>query len=245
MKGARCEPAQAGTTDRCLQRCLKLTNQNLDPVLPVRGLDQDHAHVPSPNLAPVLVLSHGQENAGLVLGPVQDHILHLITEKGTIRESIRTGISEVIIEDTGDRIIFVAEIEGFIHGASITEEDMGITDQTGKIIAKRIALVEGGHALVRPREGLLHQGLEVILEILISHLLIGQGGLPLPGLPQIIAELSLPSVNPERRKSHLPRILGHLRLQEIIKVMSLRSSLFQEQWLKTSRHLRDQNHGKK
>ncbi|GAB0199483.1 thyroid hormone receptor-associated protein 3 [Grus japonensis] len=45
---------------------------------------------------------------------------------------------------TGDRIIFAAEIEGSIHGASITEEDMGITGQTGKIIAKRIALVEGG-----------------------------------------------------------------------------------------------------
>lgn len=227
-----------------MQRCLKPTNQSLDPVLLVQDPDQDLAHVPSPNLARVLVLSHGQENAGLVLGLVQDHILHLITEKGTIQESIRTVISEVITEDTGDRIIFVAETEGFIHGASITEEDMAITGLTGKITAKRIALVEGGHALVHPRGGLLHQGPEVILEIPISHLLIGQGGLPLLGLPQIIAELSLPSVSLERRRSHLPRMPEHLRLQEIIKGMILRSSRFQERQLKTSRHLRDQNHGK-
>lgn len=244
MKGARCEPARAGTTARCLQRCLKLTNPNLDPVLPVRGLDRGLAHAPSPSLAPVLVLSHDQESAGLVLGLVRGPILHLITEKGTIRESTRTGISEVIIEDTGDRITSVAEIEGFIHGASITEEDMEITGQTGKIIARRIALVEEGHAPGHPREGLLHQGLEVILEILISHLLIGQGGLPLPGLPQIIAESSLPSVNLERRRNHLPRTPGHLRLQERIKAMSLRSSRFQEEQLKTQRHPRDQNHGK-
>lgn len=227
-----------------MQRCLKPTNQSLDPVLLVQDPDQDLAHVPSPNLARVLVLSHGQENAGLVLGLVQDHILHLITEKGTIQESIRTVISEVITEDTGDRIIFVAETEGFIHGASITEEDMAITGLTGKITAKRIALVEGGHALVHPRGGLLHQGPEVILEIPISHLLIGQGGLPLLGLPQIIAELSLPSVSLERRRSHLPRMPEHLRLQEIIKGMILRSSRFRERRLKTSRHLRDQNHGK-
>lgn len=180
-----------------------------------------------------------------VLGPVQDRILHLITGKGTIQESIRAGISEVIIEATGDHIIFEAEIEGFIPGASIIEEDMGITGQTGKTTAKRIALVEGGHALVPPREGLLHPGLEVVLGILISHLLIGRGGLPLPGLPQITAGWSLLSVNLERRKSHLPRITGHLSLQEIIKEMSLRSSRFQEQWLKKSRHLRDQNHGRR
>lgn len=168
-----------------------------------------------------------------VLGPVQDHILHLITEKGTIQESIRIGISEVITEDTGDRITSVAEIEGSIRGASITEEDMGITGQTGKTIARHIALAEGGPALVHPREGLLHQDPEVILEILISHLLIGQGGLPLPGLPQITAELSLPSVSPGRKRSPLPRMPGHLRLQERTKAMNLRSSRFQEQRLKT------------
>lgn len=179
-----------------------------------------------------------------VLGLVQDHILHLITEKGTIQESIRTVISEVITEDTGDRIISVAEIEGFIHGASTTEEDMAITGLTGKITAKHIALVEGGHAPVHPRGGLLHQGPEVILEIPISHHLIGQGGLPLLGLPQITAELSLPSVNLERRRSHLPRMPGHLRLREIIKGMIRRSSRFQERRLKMSRHRRDPNHGK-
>ncbi len=91
----------------------------------------------------------------------------------------RTGISEVITEDTGDHIISEAEIEGSIRGANITEEDMGTTGLTGKTTAKRIALVGGGHAPVHPREGLLPQGLEVILEILISHHLIGRGGLPL------------------------------------------------------------------
>lgn len=227
-----------------LSRCLKPTNPNLDLVLLVRDLGRDHAHVPSPNLVPVLALFHARGNAGSVLGPVQGHILHLITGKGTIQESIRTGISEVITEDTGDHIISEAEIEGSIRGANITEEDMGTTDLTGKTTAKRIALVGGGHAPVHPREGLLPQGLEVILEILISHHLIGRGGLPLLGLPPTIAELSLPSVNLERRKSHLPRKPGHLRLQEITKVMILKSSRFQEQLLKMPRHLRDQNHGK-
>lgn len=56
---------RSGTADGCLQRCLKLTSQNLDPALPVRGRDRDPGHDPSPNPAPVLVLSHGQESADL------------------------------------------------------------------------------------------------------------------------------------------------------------------------------------
>ena len=75
-----------------LSGCLKPTNPNLDLVLLVRDLGRDHAHVPSPNLVPVLALFHARGNAGSVLGPVQGHILHLITGKGTIQESIRTGI---------------------------------------------------------------------------------------------------------------------------------------------------------
>lgn len=245
LQGARCEPAQAGTADGCLQRCLKLTSQSLGPALPVRGLDRDPAPAPSPSPAPVPVLSHGQESADSVLGPVPDRILHLTTGKGTIRESIKTGISEGITEATGDHIIFEAEIEGFIPGASTTEEDMAITGQTGKTTAKRTARVEGGRALVPPREGLLRPGLEVILGIPISHLLIGRGGLPPPAPPRITAEWSLLSGNLERRRSPLPRITGHLSLQEITKVMSLRSSRFQEQWLKMSRRLRDQNRGRR
>lgn len=185
-----------GATERGFQRCRKLTNQNLDPAHLVQDLDQDHDLDPFPNPVPVPVLSHDQGNADSVLGPVQDHILHLTTEKGTTQEFIRAGISEVTIEGTEDHIISVGGTEDFIHGASITEEAMEITDQIGKIIAKPTALVEGVPALDHQREGLHHQDQEAILEILISHLLIGQGGLHLPGLPRTTAELSLPSVGP-------------------------------------------------
>lgn len=187
---------QPGVTEGSFQRCRKLTNQNLDPARLAQDLDRDHAPGPSPNPVPAPVLSRDQENAGSVLGPVQDHILRLTTEKGTTQECIRAGISEVITEGTGDHIISVGGTEDFIHGANITEEAMEITGQIGKIIAKPTALVGGVPALDHQREGLHHQDQEAILETLISHLLIGQEGLHLPGLPRTTAELSLPSVDP-------------------------------------------------
>lgn len=153
-------------------------------------------------------------------------------------------ISEAITEDTGDRIISVAETEGFIPGANTTEEDMGITGPTGKTTARPTALAGGGRAPARPRGGLLPHGPEAIPGILINHLLTAQGGLPLPAHPQIIVGLSLPSVNLERRRNHPPRMPGHPRLREITKETSLRSSSFQEQGLKMPRRPRDQNRGR-
>lgn len=179
-----------------------------------------------------------------VLGPVQGRILHLITGKGTIQESIRTGISEVITEDTGDRIISEAGIEASIRGANITEEDMGTTGLTGKTTAKLTALAGGGRAPAPPREGLLPRGLEVTPEILTSRHLIAPGGLPLLGPPPTTAELSLPSVNLGRTKSHLPRKPERLRPREKTKVTIRRSSRFREQLLKMPRRLRDQSRGK-
>lgn len=138
----------------------------------------------------------------------------------------------------------MGETEGFIPGASTTEEDMGITDPTGKTTARPTALAGGGRAPARPREGLLPHGPEVIPGILINHPPTAQGGLPLPARPRIIVESSLPSVNLERRRNHPPRMPGRPRLREITKERSLRSSSFQERGLKTPRHPRDQKHGK-
>lgn len=179
-----------------------------------------------------------------VLGLVQDPILHLTTEKGTTQGSIRTVISGAITEDTGDRIISVGETEGFTPGASTTEEDMGITDPTGKTTGRPTAPAGGGHAPAHPREGLLPHGPEAIPGILINHLPTARGGLPLPARPRIIVGWSLPSVNLERRRSRPPRMPGHPRLREITKETSLRSSSFQERGLKMPRHPRDQNRGK-
>lgn len=158
--------------------------------------------------------------------------------------SIRTVISEAITEDTGDRIISVAGTEGFTPGASTTEEDMGITDPTGKTTARPTALAGGGRAPARPRGDLLPQGPEAIPGILINHLPTAQGGRPLPARPRITVGLSLPSVNLARRRNHPPRMPGHPRLRETTKETSLRSSSFQEPGLKMPRHPRDQKRGK-
>lgn len=71
---------------------------------------------------------------------------------------------------------------------------MEITDLTGKTTAKLIALVGAVHAQGHPREGLHHQDLEAILEILTSLHLIGQGDHLHLGPPLTTAELSPPGV---------------------------------------------------
>lgn len=129
----------------------------------------------------------------LVLGPVQDHTLHPTTGIGTTQECTRTEISEGITEDIGGLIISVDEIEGSIHGASITEVVMEIIGPIGKTTAKPIALVGAALVLGHPRDDLHPQGLEAILEILTNLHLIDQGGLRHLGPPLIIAEQSPPS----------------------------------------------------
>lgn len=71
---------------------------------------------------------------------------------------------------------------------------MEITGPTGKTTAKHTALEGGVHVLGHQRGGLHLQDLEVTLEILTNHHLIGQEGLHHLGHLLITAELSPPNV---------------------------------------------------
>lgn len=130
----------------------------------------------------------------LVLGPAQDHILHLITGRGTISEYTRTGIFEVITEAIVDPITSVEEIEDSTRGANIIEVVMEITGLIGKTTAKHIALEEDVLVLGHQRGGLPLRDPEVILETLTNHHPIVQEGLHHLGHLLITAELSPPNV---------------------------------------------------
>lgn len=133
--------------------------------------------------------------------------------------------------------------EAFILGASITEEAMGTTAQTGRITVKHTALVVAAPAPAPQREGPLHQGPGAILETPISPPLTGQGALRPLVLPPTTAELSLLSASLRRRKSHLPRIAGLLRLLATTREMKTRIRHSLEAILKIQKHLTAQSHG--
>lgn len=133
--------------------------------------------------------------------------------------------------------------EAFIRGASITEEAMETTAQTGRIIGKHTVLVGAVPDPGPQREDLLHQGPGATPETPISLPLTGQGGPPPLVLPPTTAELSLLSASRQKRKSPLPRIAGHLRLPGITREMRPRNKHFLEAPLKIQNRLRARSHG--
>lgn len=120
---------------------------------------------------------------------------------------------------------------------------METTAQTGKITGKHTVLVVAAPDPVPQREGPLHQGPGAILETPISLPLTGQGGLRPRVLLPTTAELSLLNASLQRRKSHLPRIAGHLRLLVITREMRARSKHSLEALLKIQKHPTAQSHG--